>query len=69
MKYRLPTITLEDIELHIMEIQCSGSTIAIEFPNQQTLESAKKTWDSIPEFLVISSHPGCNEDGERASHL
>lgn len=69
MTYKLPTVNLEDIELHISDIQCSASTIAVEFRSQDTLEIAKSTWDNIPAFFVISSHPGCNKDGARAPHL
>jgi hypothetical protein len=69
MKYSLPTINLEDIELHIADIQCHGPSIAIEFRDRQTLDLAKRSWDNIPEFFVITSHPGCNTDGQRASHL
>lgn len=69
MKYSLPTINLEDIELHIADIQCYGSSIAVEFRDFQTLNLAEKSWDGIPEFFIITSHPGCNKDGERAPHL
>jgi hypothetical protein len=69
MKYNLPTINLEDIELHIADIQCSASTIAVEFRDYQTLTLAKKRWDTSPEFFVVSSHAGCNKDGERAPYL
>ena len=69
MKYNLPTINLEDIELHIADIQCSPSTIAVEFRDHETLNVAKKSWDTIPEFFAVSSHAGCNKDGERAPYL
>jgi hypothetical protein len=69
MKYSLPTINLEDIELYIADIQCSGSSISVEFRDYQTLNVAKKSWENIPEFFVITSHAGCNPNGERAPHL
>jgi hypothetical protein len=69
MKYKLPALILEDIEMEVNEIQCSESTIIVEFANQQAVEVARKSWDNISEFLIISSHAGCNEDGERAPHL
>lgn len=69
MKYSLPTVNLEDIELHIADITCSNSNIAVEFRDYQTLEIAKKSWDVAPEFFVITSHAGCNNDGERAPYL
>ena len=69
MKYSLPTINLEDIELYVADIQCYSSSIAVEFRDHQTLRLAEKRWDNIPEFFIITSHPGCNKDGERAPHL
>jgi hypothetical protein len=69
MKYNVPALTLEDIEMDVAEIQCRPSSIIVEFINRQTLEAARKSWDTISEFLIISSHPGCNSDGQRAPHL
>jgi Fe-S oxidoreductase len=69
MKYKLPALILEDIEMDVGEIQCSGSAITVEFADQETLKIARKSWDDISEFLIISSHAGCNENGERAPHL
>jgi hypothetical protein len=48
MKYKLSALTLEDIEMNVAEIQCSDSSITVEFANHQTLEIARKTWDNIP---------------------
>lgn len=69
MKYKLPALILEDIEMDVEEIQCSGSAITVEFADQETLKIARKSWDDISEFLIVSSHAGCNENGERAPHL
>jgi hypothetical protein len=69
MKYKLPALILEDIEMDVGEFQCSESAITVEFPDQETLEIASTSWDNISEFLIISSHPGCNENGGRAPHL
>lgn len=69
MKYKLLALILEDIEMDVGEIQRSGSAITVEFASQETLEIARKSWDNISEFLIISSHAGCNENGERAPYL
>lgn len=69
MKYRLLALTLEDIEENVKEIQCSESSITVQFDYQSTMDHARGAWDSLSEFLIISSHPGCNDDGERAPYL
>ncbi|KAF7924960.1 uncharacterized protein EAE98_007048 [Botrytis deweyae] len=69
MKYKLPTVTLEDIELNIKNILCSKSTIIVEFPSANLLAEAEKEWKDLSEFLVISSHAGCNDQNARAPYL
>ncbi|KAF7924019.1 hypothetical protein EAE99_006680 [Botrytis elliptica] len=69
MKYKLPTITLEDIELNIKNILCSKSTIIVEFPSANLLAEAEKEWKDLSEFLVISSHAGCNDQNARTPYL
>ncbi|KAJ8062940.1 hypothetical protein OCU04_008187 [Sclerotinia nivalis] len=69
MKYRLPAVTLEDIELHVKNIMCSESTIIINFPSSNLLAEAEMEWKDLSEFLVISSHAGCNGEGARAPYL
>jgi len=69
VKYKLPALILEDIEMSVDEIRCSDSMITVEFSHQQMLDDARETWDNLPELLIISSHPGCNENGERAPYL
>lgn len=69
MKYKLPAVTLEDIELNVKNIVCSESTIILQFPSENLLLGAKKEWNNLSEFLVISSHAGCNDQNERAPYL
>ncbi len=69
MNFRLPTLDLESIEIHLENIQCSDSAILIEFADDLLLREAKEEWDSLSEFTVITSHPGCNGDGERAPYV
>lgn len=68
MEYKLPALILEDIETSLEDIQCFDSTISVRFAEAQVFNAAKDLWD-ISEFLIISSHPGCNQDGERSPHL
>ncbi|KAF7861796.1 hypothetical protein EAF04_007679 [Stromatinia cepivora] len=69
MKYRLPAVTLEDIELHVKNIMCSESTIIIDFPSSNLLTEAEMEWKDLSEVFVISSHAGCNGEGARAPYL
>jgi hypothetical protein len=69
MHLKLPALGLEDIESHVERIECSESAIVIEFVDESVLEQAKGEWDGLDEFIVISSHPGCNGDGERAPYM
>ncbi|KAI9650585.1 hypothetical protein NHQ30_000603 [Ciborinia camelliae] len=69
MKYKLPAVTLEDIELNVKNIVCSDSTIIINFPSSKLLAEAEREWNNLSEFLVISSHYGCNSEGARAPYL
>ncbi|KAF4630480.1 hypothetical protein G7Y89_g7655 [Cudoniella acicularis] len=69
MTYKLPALVLEDIETSVESVQCSGSTIAVKFSERQTLVEARSKWDKLAEFLIITSHFGCNMEGERSPHL
>jgi hypothetical protein len=69
MEYKLPALILEDIETSLNEIQCSDSSLMVEFAEAEVFNAAKESWDSHSEFLIISSHAGCNQDGERSPHL
>ncbi|CAD6447484.1 553541fb-7ee0-4d50-9050-d9834299b06a [Sclerotinia trifoliorum] len=69
MRYRLPAVILEDIELHVRNIMCSESTIMIDFPSSNLLTEAEMAWKDLSQFLVISSHAGCNGEGARAPYL
>jgi hypothetical protein len=69
MEYKIPALILEDIETSLEYIQCSDSTVKVKFAETQMFNAARDSWDSISEFLIISSHSGCNQDGERSPYL
>jgi hypothetical protein len=68
MSTRLPTVLLEEVEHHIDGIACFDSSIRLHFTGKETLELAYNELSAIDEFFVITSHEGCNNDGERESH-
>lgn len=69
MEYKLPALNLEDIEMSLEDIQCFDSTIKVGFAEVQMFNAARDSWNSMSEFLIIASHFGCNEDGERSPYL
>jgi len=69
MRFKLPALALEVIETHLENIECADSVIVLDFMDELALKQAKREWDKLPKFIVISSHPGCNEDGERVPYV
>jgi hypothetical protein len=68
-KYKLPALILEDIEEDVEGIRCSESTITIRFSESWNLDAVRSSWDNIVPFIIVTSHIGCNEDGERKPYL
>lgn len=69
MTYCWPALVLEDIKDDLLEIQCSNSGIMLQFIHQLAFNIAIESWSKMIRILVISSHIGCNGDGERAPYL
>jgi hypothetical protein len=66
---KLPVLALEDIELHLDSIQCSEAAIKISLESRYHFHKAREAWGNIGDFLVVTSHPGCNHNGERSPYL
>ena len=66
---KLPTLLLEDNDHHFEQISCHGSTIEFKFHNDAAVSAAWQEIQTHPEMLVITSHLGCNADGERKPYL
>ncbi len=69
MKFKMPALLLEDIEHHTERIDCSDSKVYLYFNSAEALEHAHEEFKRANSFLLITSHIGCNEDGERIPHL
>lgn len=63
-----PFLALEDIDSHLSDISCSDSLIELSFISNERLQAAKEEFAQFPDFIAVTSHFGCNEDGERVSH-
>ena len=66
---KLPTLALEDMETHLYSIVCSASAIELVFTLQAILEDTLIELATLSRFYLITSHTGCNEDGERKAYL
>ena len=69
VEFKTPALILEDIEDHIEQVECLGSTIYLYFSSEQALRDAHEEFKSVGSFLLVTSHDGCNEDGERDPHM
>ena len=68
MSAKLPTVVLEEVEHHLDDIFCTDSSIQLHFGNQQSLALAYEELSATDDFFVVTSHQGCNSDGERRPH-
>lgn len=69
MKFKIPALLLEDIEHHTERIDCFDSRVYLYFNSAEALEHAHEEFRRANNFLLITSHLGCNKDGERNPHL
>ncbi len=69
MDFKTPALLLEDIEHHIQAIDCFESRVYLYFSSSKALKHAHREFKSVDNFLLITSHEGCNKDGERDPHL
>lgn len=69
MQFKTPTLILEDVEHHIESIGCYSSEVHLHFKSAKVLKRTHKEFTSVDSFLLITSHEGCNEDGERSSQM
>ena len=69
LKSALPTILLEEHEGFIESIACHGSKIELGFNDAGTLSAVWKEMHKYPDLQVITSHVGCNLNGERMPYL
>lgn len=66
---RLPVLAIEDVDRHLDMIQCSPDGLLLQFDSRRKLKKAEETWAALEEFVVVTSHLGCNHDGERQPYL
>lgn len=69
LETRKPTLLLEEIEDDLHEIRCAKGIIQFGFVLSETFELAWGEYSRFGEFFLITSHEGCNNDGERGAYL
>ncbi|KAL9066955.1 MAG: hypothetical protein Q9161_007199 [Pseudevernia consocians] len=69
MQFKIPALMLEDVEHHIESIGCYSSEIRLYFKSVGVLKRTHSELTSVDSFLLVTSHEGCNEDGERKPHM
>jgi hypothetical protein len=65
MSARLPTVVLEDVDDHFNDIVCAHSSIHLHFATEESMTLTYEELKGMGEFFVVTSHEGCNNDGER----
>lgn len=68
VKSRSPVLVLEELEGHLEDIVCSDSQISLLFDSIDKVDVIRKAIGTTSNFVVVTSHNGCNSDGERATH-
>ena len=69
MSAKRPTLALELLEYHIERVECLDDSIFLDFATQSALEEILHHIDGINDFLIITSHPTCDLEGERNVRL
>lgn len=65
-----PVLNLEEFEGHLESVECadSGSKITLTFPEGSGSRTVEKMAREYRDGTVITSHEGCNADGERSAY-
>ena len=69
MNFKIPALMLEDVEHHVQSVGCYPSEIHLFFKSAEVLKRTHTEVTSVDRFLLVTSHNGCNEDGERNPHV
>ena len=69
LKPKLPSLLVESLEHLLDEIYCEAGFVRLAFKSDQHMEGARKAIGAHREFLLVTSHPGCNSEGSRLPWL
>ncbi|KAF7360944.1 hypothetical protein MSAN_01124500 [Mycena sanguinolenta] len=71
----VPVLVLEDIDFLVETVVCpialnaEESAAEISFLSEDAYAAALATWSSLPKFILVTSHSGCNPDDQRGAWL
>ncbi|KKA23079.1 GPI anchored protein [Rasamsonia emersonii CBS 393.64] len=68
VKSREPLLVVEDLENELKDVVCSNSQISLFFNAPGGFDAVKEAFQLNGSFIVVTSHDGCNLDGERATY-
>jgi hypothetical protein len=71
----VPVLLLEDMDFLVETVVCHGEldtenlVAEIVFTSEDAHTAAAETWSSLSEFILVTSHPGCNPSDQRGAWL
>ncbi|KAJ6453977.1 hypothetical protein C8R45DRAFT_1038562 [Mycena sanguinolenta] len=69
----VPVLVLEDIDFMVDTVVCQlalrESVAEISFLSEDAYAAAVEAWSSLPKFILVTSHSGCNPDDQRGAWL
>ncbi|KAL2822179.1 hypothetical protein BDW59DRAFT_163938 [Aspergillus cavernicola] len=63
-----PILALEDLDAGLDSVSCTDSQIQLVFVSMAAEEAFNTAIDSMSEFVIVTSHDGCDFEGERSAH-
>lgn len=63
-----PILALEDLDAGLDRVSCTKPKIQLSFESIAAEENFNKAIEDTPEFVIVTSHDGCDLDGERSAH-
>ena len=66
----LPILALENVVSHLLEdVVCHETYIELHSTSVSSLRELSEQIPKTEELLVVTSHYGCNKDGERDAYM
>ncbi|GFF75445.1 hypothetical protein IFM53868_01581 [Aspergillus udagawae] len=68
VKSQSPILALEELDDSVQEVTCTESQIDILFGSIEQVRSIHRELEQTDGFILVTSHSGCDPDGERSTH-
>ena len=63
-----PILALETLDADIDDITCSEAKVQLSIGSPARAKALKQALEAAPDFIVVTSHEGCDLEGERSIH-